>query len=478
MPSRRTANKTSVVNKSKNSQEKSDTTNDDVTLTRRQKPKFQTLSLYHARVPYIPAMHGLLFEGFLFIYLIVALFCQYLYIYKTVWWYPLNLPPSNMSMNFDLIDINLTSLLVILFTYRFIKAALLEHFRPDYNNLLLVLAWLFLVLVIVAVWVMELVRNLFAILEDVSHFKFLFLCYPILLWLPFYGLAEEGWITYAWNFIFSKENSKNHKVVDPNHWQKLQAHFKSICQLSPSAIVTPDPEKVRDDVKQLCLDFNTRLTEVIFTSTLCAYYAGLVPMFFTKPYHYFNFPWSLQHSILIMVNCFTMVSSHLFTTSYLEVLHKCASLLGKWVPLPHPDYRISAEQCASLQPPVWHQSVIYPKGAIISHNGKPFIAAGEHNTAIPNNLTHSRFYRIFQNPLGLLNVFVTIHLLVVVYQIYVILFSSHWEQLIAPTLLQFFSFYFLYHVLRDRIVLGKAYSFHDRVLKKYKNISENVSKTN
>lgn len=52
----------------------------------------------HCRIPELPVDGNLLFEFLFFIYLLVALFIQYINIYKTVWWYPYNHPASCTSL--------------------------------------------------------------------------------------------------------------------------------------------------------------------------------------------------------------------------------------------------------------------------------------------------------------------------------------------------------------------------------------------
>ncbi len=47
----------------------------------------------HSRIPDLPLDSNLLFEALLFLYLLVALFVQYINIYRTVWWSSYS-PPS------------------------------------------------------------------------------------------------------------------------------------------------------------------------------------------------------------------------------------------------------------------------------------------------------------------------------------------------------------------------------------------------
>lgn len=52
----------------------------------------------HCRIPELPLDSSLLFEFLLFLYLLVALFVQYINIYRTVWWYPHIHPAASTSL--------------------------------------------------------------------------------------------------------------------------------------------------------------------------------------------------------------------------------------------------------------------------------------------------------------------------------------------------------------------------------------------
>lgn len=52
----------------------------------------------HSRIPELPLDGSLLFELLLFLYLLVALFVQYMNIYRTVWWYPYSHPAASTSL--------------------------------------------------------------------------------------------------------------------------------------------------------------------------------------------------------------------------------------------------------------------------------------------------------------------------------------------------------------------------------------------
>lgn len=77
----------------------------------------------HCRIPDLPLDGSLLFEFLFFIYLLVALFIQYINIYKTVWWYPYNHPASCTSLvsspaKYHRLGFGITQLLVVLLLVR------------------------------------------------------------------------------------------------------------------------------------------------------------------------------------------------------------------------------------------------------------------------------------------------------------------------------------------------------------------------
>jgi len=50
----------------------------------------------------------------------------------------------------------------------------------------------------------------------------------------------------------------------------------------PVHVCTMSPEAIRDEVETLKTDFNSRVTQILFDSMLCAYYMGCVPLCFAQ----------------------------------------------------------------------------------------------------------------------------------------------------------------------------------------------------
>lgn len=71
----------------------------------------------------------------------------------------------------------------------------------------------------------------------------------------------------------------------------------------------------------------------------------------------------------------------------------------------------------------------------------------------------SFFQFLFHKPLRILNLLIWIESSVVLYQLYSLLRSERWNHTLSLGLILFCNYYVLFKLLRDRIVLGKAYSY-------------------
>lgn len=69
------------------------------------------------------------------------------------------------------------------------------------------------------------------------------------------------------------------------------------------------------------------------------------------------------------------------------------------------------------------------------------------------------FQFLFHKPLRILNLLIWIESSVVLYQLYSLLRSERWNHTLSLGLILFCNYYVLFKLLRDRIVLGKAYSY-------------------
>ncbi|KAF6122197.1 transmembrane protein 39A [Phyllostomus discolor] len=348
----------------------------------------------HCQIPDLPVDGSLLFEFLFFIYLLVALFIQYINIYKTVWWYPYNHPASCTSLNFHLIDYHLAAFITVMLARRLVWALISEATKAGAASMIhyMVLISARLVLLTLCGWV--LCWTLVNLFRSHSVLNLLFLGYP--------------------------------------------------CPLSPDLI--------RNEVECLKADFNHRIKEVLFNSLFSAYYVAFLPLCFVKSTQYYDMRWSCEHLIMVWINAFVMLTTQLLPSKYCDLLHKSAAHLGKWQKLEHGSYSNAPQH-------IWSENTIWPQGVLVRHSRCLYRAMGPYNVAVPSDVSHARFYFLFHRPLRLLNLLILIEGSVVFYQLYSLLRSEKWNHTLSMALILFCNYYVLFKLLRDRIVLGRAYSY-------------------
>ncbi|XP_014745760.1 PREDICTED: transmembrane protein 39A isoform X3 [Sturnus vulgaris] len=344
----------------------------------------------HCRIPELPLDGSLLFEFLFFIYLLVALFIQYINIYKTVWWYPYNHPASCTSLNFHLIDYHLAAFITVMLARRLVWAIISEASQVGATSLICYIVRL--VLLTLCGWV--LCWTLVNLFRSHSVLNLLFLGYP--------------------------------------------------CPLSPDLI--------RNEVECLKADFNRRIKEVLFNSLFSAYYVAFLPLCFVKSTQYYDMRWSCEHLIMVWINAFVMLTTQLLPPKYCDLLHRSAAHLGKWQKLEHGSYSNAPQH-------IWSENTIWPQGVLVRRSRCLYKAVGPYNVAVPSDVSHARFYFLFHRPLRLLNLLILIEGSVVCYQLYSLLRSEKWNHTLSMALILFCNYYVLFKLLRDRIVLGRAYSY-------------------
>lgn len=74
-------------------------------------------------------------------------------------------------------------------------------------------------------------------------------------------------------------------------------------------------------------------------------------------------------------------------------------------------------------------------------------------------LLRSLLQFFFSKPLRILNILILLEGAVIFYQLYSLISSEKWHQTISLALILFSNYYAFFKLLRDRLVLGKAYSY-------------------
>ncbi|XP_062384012.1 transmembrane protein 39A [Sardina pilchardus] len=414
----------------------------------------------HSRIPDLPLDNSLLFEFLLFLYLLVALFVQYINIYRTVWWYPYSQPAASTSLNFHLMDYHLAVFITVMLARRLVWTIILEASQSSPCSLVryvLVIAAR-LGLLTLCGWV--LCWTLVNLFRNHSVLNLLFLGYPFGVYVPlccFHQESRGGGVASPTDCSLSERDGvEGPALIRPREFmsllrENLREQFSSPTPV-PTHTCPHSPELIRTEVEELKSNFNRRIKEVLFNSLFSAYYVAFLPLCFVKSTQYYDMRWSCEHLIMVWINAFVMLMSQLLPPSYCDLLHRSAAHLGRWQRLEHGSYSNAPQH-------LWSQSTIWPQGVLVRHSRCVYKAVGPYNVAFPSDVSHARFYFLFHKPLRILNLLIGIESSVIVYQLYSLLRSERWNHTLSLGLILFCNYYVLFKLLRDRIVLGKAYSY-------------------
>lgn len=410
--------------------------------------------LRHCKIPELPADRHLLFELQLFLCHLIALFVHYINIYKTVWWYPPSHPPSHTSLNFHLIDFNVLTLTTIVLARRLIAAIVREASQGGKSSLphsLLLVATRFAVLTGTG-W--SLCRSIILLFRTHSFLNLLFLCYPFGMYIPFLHLGYD----FRRSSLFA--NVPGARVGDLSSVDKAGRDYLTVLQhmWRPSTDPLPthacclSPDLIRSEVHYLKLDFNWRVREVLLSSMLSAYYVAFVPVWFVKSTQYYDKRWSCELFLQVSLSTSVILTQHLLPARYCDLLHKAAAHLGCW-------QKVDPTLCSNVLQHSWMEECMWPQGVLVKHNKNVYKAVGHYNVAVPSDVSHFRFHFFFSNPLRVLNILTALEALLIFYQLYSLFSSEKWHHTISLALILFSNYYAFFKLLRDRIVLGKAYSY-------------------
>ncbi|XP_077976915.1 transmembrane protein 39A-like [Glandiceps talaboti] len=396
----------------------------------------------HQQIPDLPTDNNLFFEMTVFFYLVMALFLQYINIYRTVWWLPHS--PANTALNFYLIDLHLVVFIVVILTRRLVW----KMVREFYSSLEVkaVMFWVAQILkcTVIMMLLATLIWTLVNMFLNNSVLNLLFLAYPLVSYFLLYGSTLEP------NKMMSQSSSSCDSKQAKEESQQLKAVRELSDVILPYHKCTLSPDSIRYEADYLRCDFNARIKQILFNSMVCAYYVGFVPVCFVQNTLYFDVWWSCQHIGFVWLNSFVMFTAHFMPSKYCDVLHRCALHLGKWQKIDH-GYSNTPQH-------VWSDMTVWPQGVLVRYNKGLYKAMGPQNVAYPADSSHARFYFMFHKPLRLLNWLIILQFLLIFYQLYLLLRSTFWNHIITLSLMLFSNYYIIFKLLRDRFVLSRVYS--------------------
>uniref|UniRef100_A0A4W3J6E6 Transmembrane protein 39B n=1 Tax=Callorhinchus milii TaxID=7868 RepID=A0A4W3J6E6_CALMI len=410
------------------------------------------IPLKHNKIPELPLEKSILFEFHLLFCHLIALFVHYINIYKTVWWYPPAHPPSHTSL--VIVQYNVWCVCV---TFSYCRIAS-HNGKISVSQSVVFVATRFAILTGTG-W--SLCRSLIYLFRTYSFLNLLFLCYPFGMYIPFFRLnydSKRSNLPPSVANIGPHETglaigrSKDYLSVLKETWKYHTNQMHSINTTMPTHACCLSPDLIRNEVEHLKMDFNWRVKEVLVNAMLSAYYIAFVPVWFIKSTQYYDKRWSCELFILVWISTCVILTRHLLPPRYCDLLHKAAAHLGCW-------QKVDPALCSNVLQHPWSEEYMWPQGVLVKHNKNVYKAMGNYNVAIPSDVSHFRFYFFFNKPLRILNILIIIEGVVIFYQLYSLLCSEKWHHTISLGLILFSNYYAFFKLLRDRIVLGKAYSY-------------------
>uniref|UniRef100_A0A915DVU5 Uncharacterized protein n=1 Tax=Ditylenchus dipsaci TaxID=166011 RepID=A0A915DVU5_9BILA len=385
----------------------------------------------HKQWPDLPQNQSkLFFECTLFLYSVLALFLQYLNLYKTLWW----LPKSHWhySMKFHLINPYLLSCIGLALGLRVTKC-----FWDDISERIAVLSkgqdgwqltsWKVIEYALIKTPLVTTVLSSFLFsftrIFGEFHFKAIFyFVYPFLVYIVLFHLSL--------------------------------------------ALVSENKFRTHQEAALLLNDFDIRSKNCIFMGLFTAYFAVFMPRAFIPErtsggdlqYMLVDDIWVTQLFFIVSLTGFSLYVTYLFQYS---ILICCIDVLYIWI-LERIQPTKSDEEIAVEYNP--KRELSEQHGKIVLHNAQYFQAQAHPEwsgaktvAAEPGNADHLRLFRIAKDPVLLVTYMCAFQGALVAAQFWMLILTTDWQHIVTLVLLMFANYLLLAKIFKDRVVIGRIY---------------------
>ncbi|GMT00767.1 hypothetical protein PENTCL1PPCAC_22941 [Pristionchus entomophagus] len=430
----------------------------------------------------------LFFECTLFLYSVLALFLQYLNLYKSLWWLPKsfwhysmklhNINPYFLSCVGLLLGLRVTKCFWSTISYIFHNVG--EGKSNKWRQALSLIQY---GVVKVPMTTMILTSFFFSFTRIVREF-------------PPSAVIYFFFPPFAYFILFFHEIQQRLRKV----WKKTKSVMRK--EASPSEIVDVVLEEdagwidldsvahmcsgvasqVRQEIDILTLDFFLRIKRCIFAGISTAFLSIFLPLAFL-PYKtsvglphrvLINEMWQIQMAVVVFCTAFTHYVTYLFPLHYLDLMYRSAMHLGRWEAEESSSVATITSSLSKKIPVVVHtiphpaimwspHAAPYAEGTIVEmEGGKRFKAVPTSNklrtvSAQPENIYHALFSFWCSNPLALINILCLSEFVLIFIQFWLLVLTLEWQHILTLVFLMFANYLLLGKLFKDRVILQRVY---------------------
>uniref|UniRef100_A0A0N5AI79 Transmembrane protein n=1 Tax=Syphacia muris TaxID=451379 RepID=A0A0N5AI79_9BILA len=425
----------------------------------------------------------LFFECTLFLYSVLALFLEYLNLYKTLWW----LPKSHWSwtMKFHLINPYLLSCVGLLLGMRVTKCfwntitKWIAGYSQGASGTLMIFwkmfEWLCFKIPMFLMVASSFMFSFSRVYADYSTKSLIYFCFPLVIFVIFFFFE----IAHAVHRFISMV----HYALKVGGWEHITSAPLLYPQfVGPAGLLDIDnvahmcstnPVQIREEVSILSRDFNLRLKHCIFSGLFTAYFSIFIPYIFTPEKSpsgipqkmYIDGMWVAELFVIVAFTAFSLYTTYVLPLQYGDLLHRSAVHLGTWKRIdvvPGVINNSSNEDTTTY--PHWseHQNELYPDRKEVQHGGHIYrayaVSGAPGVAAIPGDLEHLRFSRLASDPLTIVTSMCILQAAFIFVQFVLVLHSIEWQHIITLVLPMCANYTVLYKVLKDRIIISRIYN--------------------
>ncbi|MFH4974717.1 hypothetical protein AB6A40_001426 [Gnathostoma spinigerum] len=441
----------------------------------------------HPIWPEMPQGQGeLFFECTLFLYSVLALFLQYLNLYKTLWW----LPKSywHYSMKFHLINPYLLSCVGLLLGARVTRcfwntitdlaAAASQGTSGVQLMMWRIIEWAIVKTPMITMVLTSFIFSFSRVYSDFPLKSMLYFGHPFV----FFVFLFHNEVVYKTRRVMSIL----HFIVKGGDLSEINNSPMLYSGEAPPSLVDIDsvvhmcssnPVQIREEVSILMKDFSLRLKHCFFSGVSTAYLSVFVPCVFTPQTSYTGIPqymhidvsWVIELFLIVLFTSFSLYMAYLLPINYCDLLHRSSVHLGEWrkcdIRQPAAPSHTGANIPVTNSPPnpIWSEADdLYPDGSIVRYGGQTYRAIATPGTqgvaAEPGNADHIRFRRIGADSVTVVNAMCVFQILMIAAQFWMLILTTDWQHIVTLVLLMFANYLLLAKVFKDRVVIGRIYN--------------------